>query len=255
MTITYSIDRCPCTQNLNYNYHLVDVNLHGDWFAVTVTASAFVAQTWLNDTLNLNQTYLQSRTLIVGLAIQWTPPAGGHASADTVQLCVGDRCLIFQITRADRVPLNLRRFLRNPEHTFVGMWNRFDRRKLRDSRHALMMEQNPIDLRSLMSVELAHSPLETIVETCLGYAGVRTRNEISISQWNLATLTDQQILQASILARCYFLIGQNFQAWRFCETVTRRPSCPSSLLEEEEILFPKELQAATCPFLQLLPLL
>lgn len=60
------------------------------------------------------------RRLIVGLGAQWTPSSD---SATTFQLCVGNLCLTLQLRHIPHVPLQLRRFLSESNHTFVGVWD------------------------------------------------------------------------------------------------------------------------------------
>ncbi|XP_027338271.1 uncharacterized protein LOC113852232 [Abrus precatorius] len=215
MVISYSIERCPCNHQPHFDHHLYDVDLHGTVFTVTVTASPFTADCWLNKTLNRNAAALSSGTLVAGLGVQWTPRADGLRIADTLQLCIGRRCLIFQISRATSSPFLLRDFLVEPGTcTFVGFWNRYDRQSLWESQLGLILGSDPIDLRSLLNQELAHASVETIVESFLGYSGVRTRIQVSLSNWGAFTLTDDQVLQASLNARCAYLIGHAVEAWR-----------------------------------------
>ncbi|KAK7329584.1 hypothetical protein VNO77_23754 [Canavalia gladiata] len=212
MVIAFRPECC----NPGSNRHLYRVSLHGDIFSVTITATVAVARRWLYLTRHLNRAILSRGALVVGLGVQWTNSTDGNPVADTVNLCVGDRCLIFQISRAGSVPLSLRRFLVDPRCTFVGFWNRHDRNMLLASRHTLDMANDPLDLRMILNNrELADSDVETIVEACLGYRGVRLVREVNISDWSVGTLHYNQVLQASLEAHCAFLIGCQFQAWEY----------------------------------------
>ncbi|XP_027338273.1 uncharacterized protein LOC113852234 [Abrus precatorius] len=189
------------------------VNIDEDTFIVTVTAAGTVARRWLNETMNINQVSVNNRTAVVGLGVQWSP--SGAQAADTVQLCVGQRCLIFQISRAEFVPSELRHFLWNRGFTFVGFWNRHDRAMLSQSRHALQLRSDPLDLVRLVRNEVAGAPLERIVEEYLGFTGVRLTRNVTMSDWNRPLLTFAQIFQVAAEARCAYLIGNLLQAWQF----------------------------------------
>jgi hypothetical protein len=61
----------------------------------------------------------------VGLDVEWRPSFSGAYSKTAIhQLCVGRRCLIFQLLHADYVPNTLDEFLSDPDYTFVGVGSR-----------------------------------------------------------------------------------------------------------------------------------
>jgi hypothetical protein len=61
----------------------------------------------------------------VGLDVEWRPRSSGAYSKTTIhQLCVGRRCLIFQLLHADYVPNTLDEFLSDPDYTFVDVGSR-----------------------------------------------------------------------------------------------------------------------------------
>ncbi|KAI4335003.1 hypothetical protein L6164_013692 [Bauhinia variegata] len=191
------------------------VDLHGTHIDVTVTANAYVVKKWITSTLYLRRQELHH--LVVGLGVQWTP-GWRETPADTLQLCVGRRCLIFQLAYADYVPNVLRRFLSDNRFTFVGFYNHSDRLKLMISKHRLEMARDPLDLRFYAESEdeesLKFASVEEIVKECLGFDGVRLRREISMSNWDVEFLSDDQVLQACLDAHCAFEIGKNIGAWR-----------------------------------------
>jgi len=209
-----------------HTHRLYNVNIHGNEIKVTVTAVASVVRKWISTTLFLfrRRTYLQSNHLVAGLGVQWTPN-GRYSPPDTLQLCVGHRCLIFQLAHANYIPRNLRNFLQNPNHTFVGFWNHSDRRKLEElSVHQLRMYREPLDLRHCVQVVdedgdeegLARASVPEIVEKCLGYdVEDELRGEIGRSDWNDEDLRHEQVVYASVDAYCAFLIGKNIKAWKY----------------------------------------
>lgn len=52
------------------------------------------------------------------------------SSADTLQLGVGNECLVIQLSHCDHVPDELRIFLLDPDTIFIGVLNSQDARKL-----------------------------------------------------------------------------------------------------------------------------
>ncbi|KAL2341652.1 hypothetical protein Fmac_009592 [Flemingia macrophylla] len=195
------------------NHEVCTVNLAGTHIAVTVTRSAAVAKRWISSTLHFSRQYVYHNALIAGLGVQWNPNRRDPPPPHTLQLCVGRRCLIFQLAHAGDVPDSLRAFLNNPSHTFVGFWNNSDRQRLQDSQHHLLMRRDPVDLR-LCFQGLNQASVEEIVAACLGYR-VSQRNDISRSEWNDLDLSDDQVAYATVDAHCAFLIGRNLSAWRY----------------------------------------
>ncbi|KAK7332668.1 hypothetical protein VNO80_29423 [Phaseolus coccineus] len=198
-----------------FRHDVYTVNIDGDRVIVTVTASAAVVRRWLSTTLHLRRHQVFLKRLVVGLGVQWTP-GGSDPSADTLQLCVGHRCLIFQLARAKSVPRKLRTFLNHSSHIFVGFWNHSDRRKLEHSEHCLDMCRDPLDLRYYAETEndddLIQDSVEEIVEKCLGYE-VEQRKDISMSGWYKKYLSNDQVVYATVDAYCAFLVGKNSRVW------------------------------------------
>ncbi|KAJ9181781.1 hypothetical protein P3X46_005839 [Hevea brasiliensis] len=209
MTPDITITRSP------YDHRLFIVDFFGTAIDVTVTLSASVARKWLYTTLFLRRRY--KGRLVVGVGVQWTPWNGNDPPADTLQLCVGTRCLIFQLSLADTVPRILRRFLLNPSITFVGIWNGSDEKKLLMSVHELSIHRL-LDLRKYVLTDdgesLDRASVERIVKECLGYEGVRLEKHISMSDWGDEDLSYGQILQACVDSYVAFEIGKKLHAWK-----------------------------------------
>ncbi|GAU50476.1 hypothetical protein TSUD_409610 [Trifolium subterraneum] len=203
-----------------YTHDIYTVNLHGNEIKVTVTANVSVVRKWIYTTLYFNRYDIHGGRFVVGLGVQWTPECR-DPPADTIQLCIGSRCLIFQLAHATNVPRILRSFLENPNHTFVGFWNHSDRQKLETSEYQFEMYRDPLDLRLCAEAEyedddddLARASVNEIVEKCLGYE-VEQRKEISMSDWSDEVLSDEQVIYASVDAYCAFRIGKNVKAWKY----------------------------------------
>ncbi|CAJ1963137.1 unnamed protein product [Sphenostylis stenocarpa] len=225
-----------------FSHDIYTVEVAGDYVTVTVTSTASVVRRWLSTTLHLRRHYVLLERLVVGLGVQWTP-GGSDPPADTLQLCVGHRCLIFQLTQADSVPRKLRTFLNHRSHIFVGFWNRSDRRKLEYSEHSLDMSSDPLDLRYFAETEtdesLVKDSVEKIVQKCLGYE-VQQRREISMSDWDRKHLSDDQVAYATVDAYCAFLVGRNSRVWNHervsAEYVFKNGDAWSKVIGEETVL-------------------
>ncbi|KAJ8748931.1 hypothetical protein K2173_013367 [Erythroxylum novogranatense] len=191
------------------NHRLFTVNFFGTPISVTVTSAASVVREWINATLYYRR--YQLGRLVVGMGVQWNPRNGNDPPADTLQLCVGTRCLIVQLHHCDTVPLALRRFLSEERYTFVGIWNGSDAKKLMMTEHELRVHRL-LDLRTYID-NLVRASVERIVECCLDYKGVALDKEISMSDWDDWWLTEEQVRQACVKAYVAFEIGKNWSAW------------------------------------------
>jgi hypothetical protein len=177
------------------NHTKMTVNLYGTKITVTVTASASVVDEWIQTTVFRGTKFLRLRLLVVGLSID--------PNADTLQLCVGRRCLIFQLSRADFVPPSLRCFLLTDWHD----------RMLRSSKHCLKMYIGSMDL-GWIDAAFDNCSVEEIIHKCLGF-NVELREDIRTSNWSQEILSDDQILYACVEAYCAFAVGIDRRVWHF----------------------------------------
>ncbi|XP_074281525.1 uncharacterized protein LOC141606337 [Silene latifolia] len=181
--------------------------------STTVTSHPGVARDWLYSIL-YNHRYHRHH-LIVGLGVQWAPYRHNQPAA-TIQLCIGRRCLIFQLHHADSCPMILRRMLSDPQITFVGIWNSQDAAKLRESRHRLEMEAGmPIDLRHHAEDDdgrrLYRATIAEIAEEVLGI-DIERSHEIAMSDWEDEELNYDQVQQAAVDAFVAYAVGMRVGA-------------------------------------------
>ncbi|CAK7323716.1 unnamed protein product [Dovyalis caffra] len=182
---------------------------------VTVTPSATVVDQWITQTVNYDMQKLVGR-LLVGLGVRWFE---NNHNADTLQLCVGDRCLIFQLTRADAVPLNFRSFLMDKRINFVGIHNSEHKQKLLHSRHRLEISNRVFDLRfhakDNNGNSLQYTPAGMIKQQ---YLSLRA-NVVSLKDhhriWSAVNLTLKQIKFACIDAYAPYRLGMCVAASEF----------------------------------------
>ncbi|CAA7041958.1 unnamed protein product [Microthlaspi erraticum] len=190
------------------------VDFFGSSLIVTVTSTPSVIRKWIRSVIFHHRHSPSNHPLVVGVGVQWTPEASyDDPQADTLQLCVSNRCIIIQLSHCDRVPDALRSFLTNQETTFVGVWNSQDARKLEECRHRLEMGQL-LDVRRYVSVSLRNRSFEEIVEACMGYQGVRLDPMISMSDWSVECLDVDQVCQASVEAFVCFKLGVSARIWQ-----------------------------------------
>ncbi|KAF2321825.1 hypothetical protein GH714_002977 [Hevea brasiliensis] len=97
-----------------------DIQYYGDHIFTTVTATAAVVDEWIANTMHIHKRKLNK--LLIGLDTEWCMPTEphGHQQVAIIQLCVGKRCLIFQLYHADNIPPSLIQFLGNKKFKFVG---------------------------------------------------------------------------------------------------------------------------------------
>ncbi|ESQ48785.1 hypothetical protein EUTSA_v10021493mg [Eutrema salsugineum] len=200
-----------------YNTHdEYSVDFFGSDLFVTVTATPSVIRRWIRTAVFLHRRSHYNQPLVVGVGVQWTP-AGYYSGryyaespAETLQLCLGKRCIIIQLSHCERVPRILRRFLVDPKITLVGVWNGQDARKLEQSSHGLGIGEL-VDIRQYVvdseGFSLSRCSFEVVVEVCMGYRGVRLDPAISMTDWGVCDLSHGQILQASIKAYVCCMLG------------------------------------------------
>ncbi|CAL4974916.1 unnamed protein product [Urochloa decumbens] len=92
---------------------LYTVMFEGDAISTTVTSSGDAVKRWLDEVLYVHRRRLHK--LVVGLDVEWRPALGPwYNPTALLQLCVGRRCLVFQLLHADYVPDALAEFLDDP---------------------------------------------------------------------------------------------------------------------------------------------
>ncbi|XP_045830702.1 uncharacterized protein LOC123921996 [Trifolium pratense] len=103
---------------------------------------------------------------------------------NTLHLCVDSRCLIFQISRADSIPPNFRKFLLNGDCKFAGFWNKWHRKKLADSKHGLLMYAGSFNLRWI-EPSLRDEWTEEIIHKGLGFKVERSEQAIGVDHFSV----------------------------------------------------------------------
>ncbi|XP_057489516.1 3'-5' exonuclease-like [Actinidia eriantha] len=199
---------------LPYDTHnLYDVNFFSDKIHTLVTHTPSYVDGWISEIEAIHRRRL--RSLIVGLDVEWRPNNRHHDNpVATLQLCVGRRCLIFQLIYAPFIPQSLAQFLTNPLYTFVGVGVDSDVEKLTDD-YGLSVATT-VDLRSLAAAEygvreLRNAGLKILAMQVLGKEVVKPR-WITMSRWDNEYLSASQVQYACVDAFLSFEIGRCLNA-------------------------------------------
>ncbi|KAI4356573.1 hypothetical protein L6164_000588 [Bauhinia variegata] len=199
---------------LPYDTHnLYDVTFYAHTIHTLLTNAPSMVDSWLSDITTQQPT--AGGPLIVGLDIEWRPNFRRNMQNPVaiLQLCVGQRCLIFQILHSPDIPKSLIDFLGNANHTFVGVGIEEDAEKLIED-YSLTVATT-VDLRKLAEEklgarELRNSGLKTLAMRVLGKE-IEKPKTVSRSRWDNLWLTPWQVQYAYIdafisfeVARCLY---------------------------------------------------
>ncbi|KAI4972787.1 hypothetical protein ZWY2020_003712 [Hordeum vulgare] len=185
------------------------VDFEDDEITATVTSSGDAVKAWLRQIRYVYRWVYHK--LIVGLDVEWRPSFGrAQNPVALLQLCVGRRCLIFQLLHADFIPLALRRFLADPDFRFVGVGVQNDVDRLNDD-HGLEVA-NVVDLRSLAADEmrrpwLRQAGLKDVAGVVMG-ANLHKPRRVTMGPWDACRLSQEQIQYACIDAFVSFEVGR-----------------------------------------------
>ncbi|MCE2056088.1 hypothetical protein HAX54_044028 [Datura stramonium] len=195
-------------------YRLYDVYFYSDRILTTVTSDPDIVTDWINEIEFLHRRRLNR--LIVGLDIEWRPSFNRYQQnpVATLQLCVGRRCLIFQLVYCEYIPDALTEFLLNPCYAFVGVGIKNDVEKLEED-YEISVE-NVVDLRQLAadlynSTNLRRAGLKTLCQVVLGREMEKPRH-ITMGRWDNEWLDMDQVRYACVDAFVSFDIGKSLNA-------------------------------------------
>ncbi|PIA61001.1 hypothetical protein AQUCO_00300490v1 [Aquilegia coerulea] len=174
------------------------VNIFGNQINTIVTHTPSVVTHFIS---NILYKYRNSTNIIVGLDIEWRPSFSRIQNPPAIiQLCIDNKCLIFQFIYAPYMPQSLADFLNNPDFMFVGVGIDGDVRKL-DSFYDLNV-YNAFDVRPL-AVEkyglsgLINAGMKTMADVVLDMEIDKPR-EITLSRWDDFYLSYQQNISFGI---------------------------------------------------------
>jgi hypothetical protein len=196
--------------NLGFDTHkLYNITFDSNHTVQTlVTSSPDHADMWFIETLILSI----PSSAIIGLHIEWSPnPLGGQSSTPaTLQLCINNICLIYQIIHAPYICPSISNFLADPTNVFVGVGIKAGVEKLLSDYNYSVAKY--IDLRSLAAWklndrEMLSSGLKTLAERVLGKV-VEKPQSIAMSRWDNPQLSADQVKYATLDAHVSCEIGR-----------------------------------------------
>lgn len=211
MSICHYHQCSPIGNSIHLSYLEYCVNFYGNEIKTTVTDVPRVVDAWISTVQNLNRESLELHRLVVGLDIEWHPNYNRYQNRNkvaTLQLCVGRRCLIFQIFHAIFIPQSLRDFLGNRDHTFVGVGIGADNQKLFED-YGLWVGRS-VDL-TIYSVR-RNIGLKDLAREILRF-DIEKPSNVTLSNWQAEYLTPPQVEYACIDAFVSFRIGMVCEAW------------------------------------------
>ncbi|MCL7045487.1 hypothetical protein MKW94_017000 [Papaver nudicaule] len=194
----------------NRRTRIFNVTFFGKSILTTITSKPSEIKNWIYSSLYHNRYHRY--ILVVELGVQCSTNASDDP-AETLQICIGTRCLIIQLSHSPYVPKILRRFLGNVNITFVGIWNYSDNSNLLNSKHQLSVSK----LINLSNYRTENHPssgsMENLVRDHLGFEGVRKDERIGRSNWNAKYLSCDQVEYPTVDAHASFEIGKKVRAW------------------------------------------
>ena len=128
--------------------------------------SGDVVESWVDKTYRIHRRSRHPN--VAGLDVEWRP-AREPGPVAVLQVCVGRRCLVFQILRADYVPDALSCFLADRRFVFVGVGVRDDAARLRDG-YGLEVSR-AVDLARLAARTLGRPELRCAARGCGRWCG------------------------------------------------------------------------------------
>ncbi|XP_055814898.1 uncharacterized protein LOC129884639 [Solanum dulcamara] len=184
-------------------YH---IKFGGQTIETTVTNKAAVADEWANAMLSK----YSGKQTVVGLDNEWKPtfsPFTSNKSA-TLQLCIDNTCLIVQLFYLDEIPQILKKFLANPDFTFVGVEVGEDILKLKNEYGFVC--SNQADIRDVAKNKwpglFSRLGLKDLASEICGLYMPKPK-DVCQSNWEARVLSEAQVEYACIDAYASFKIG------------------------------------------------
>lgn len=175
-----------------------------------VTSDPETVADWLSLTEKLHRRRLQY--LVVGLDTERRHSFNDQQNPVAIlQLCVGRRCLIFQIFHSVSIPDKLREFLAQEEYSFVGVGIQNNLERLNED-YNIVVGGRIMDLRRLVAEtyndyrwnNVGLTDLATVV---LGKS-VQKPVQVAMSRWDIEWLNQDQVMHACLDAFISFQIGR-----------------------------------------------
>ncbi|TVU35668.1 hypothetical protein EJB05_17569, partial [Eragrostis curvula] len=204
------------------------VMVDGTAIRTTVTSSGAAVENFLHE-IRKNQ-----RHLLVGIDTEWRVvfDTDGHRSYRTavLQLCVGRRCLVFQICHADYVPeAALRDFFACPDHRFAGVSVDGDAKRLFED--YVMAIASTVELKNvaaevLQQPDLKKAGLKALTREVMG-VHIDKPKRVTMSKWDEPRLSPEQVDYACIDAFTSYEVGRLLLSGQFAGDAAPAATIPS----------------------------
>ncbi|XP_076906532.1 3'-5' exonuclease-like [Bidens hawaiensis] len=202
------------TTNLTYN--LYDVTFFDATVTTTVTADSSAVDKWISETeqhlIQNLQNLLALQPVVIELDVEWRPnrTRGDDNPVAVIQLCAGNRCLVFQILHSPIIPYSLVNFLASPFYVFAGVGIGEDVGKLMKDYYLVVVRT--VDLRTLAwsvyrKKELKSSGLKKLASVVLRKQ-ISKPKKVTMSCWDNWWLVPAQVQYACVDAYLSFEIGR-----------------------------------------------
>ncbi|XP_061366079.1 3'-5' exonuclease-like [Gastrolobium bilobum] len=170
----------------------------------TVTGKAKITDEWIQLILSTHA----GNQLVIGMDTEWM--RSNKMKTAILQLCVEDKCLIFQLSHMDDdIPESLRSFLMDYDFKFVGVGVMNDIKKLKNE-YGLECK-NGIDVSTLAVTQwpgrFSSRGLKYLAKELVGL-DMKKSKDVCTSEWQLKELTKEQVEYACIDAYASFKIGK-----------------------------------------------
>ncbi|XP_075491559.1 3'-5' exonuclease-like [Primulina tabacum] len=191
-----------------------NVDFYGDSIYTTVTDDCDAVSEWISEVESIYRCRLHH--VIVGLDAEWRPAFSRFPNPIAIlQLCVGRRCLIYQIIHSQGIPFSLTGFLSNSNYTFVGVGIKSDLEKIEQD-YGLGRDVNAVDLRDLaayefLNMDLKFKGLKYLASVVLNKVVDKPR-WVTLSGWDNRRLTYDQVEYACVDAFVCFEMGRMLNA-------------------------------------------
>ncbi|XP_004514484.1 3'-5' exonuclease-like [Cicer arietinum] len=180
-----------------------------------ITSSPSLVDAWFLETNRLHNPF----PLLIGLDIEWRPnfQRGRNNRTAVLQLCINNRCLVFQIIHSPFIPTSLTTFLSNINNKFVGVGIEDDIEKL--LKDYKIHVANFDDLRTLAAYvlndrEMLKTGIKTLSQRVLGKA-VQKPKKVTTSKWDNKKLNEDQVKYATVDAFVSFEVGRRLYSNQF----------------------------------------
>ncbi|KAK1273233.1 hypothetical protein QJS04_geneDACA022295 [Acorus gramineus] len=173
--------------------------------ATVVTASSAQASLWVNQFLyayqdDNNTTNTDDPTrFLVGLDVEWKSEIGHEDNPVAVlQLCVDQRCLMFQILCCDAIPNALLNFLSDTRFTFTGS-------KIHEKVQRLISDYNVrvgniMEIRTLLEERAYLRRAELRLARDILIWKMQNQWSVQLGNWDEERLSLEQIMYACLVA-------------------------------------------------------